>query len=83
MISIGSMAEQKGVAPLSANGDAGMSHVTASAPPEGGAIIDLNISATAPPSPTPATTDASPNGLQIHSPPPNPNLMGHHRVYPR
>jgi hypothetical protein len=32
----------EGVTPLSVNGDVGTSHVTASTPPEGGTIIDLN-----------------------------------------
>jgi hypothetical protein len=59
----------EGVNPLSAIGGVGTSHVMTSAPPEGGAIIDLNISAIAAPSPSPtlATTDMIPNGLRIHS----------------
>jgi hypothetical protein len=65
-----------GVAPLSTNDGAGRSQVRASTPPEGGVIIDLNISATTPPSSTPTTTDLNPNMMQIRSPPPNPNPNG-------
>jgi hypothetical protein len=68
--------QTEGVTPLLVNGDAGTNHVTASAPLKGGATIDLNISATAPPSLTLATMDSSPNRLWIRSPPLNPNPNG-------
>jgi hypothetical protein len=57
-------------------GGSGMSQTRASKPPECNAIIDLNVSPIAPPSPTPATIDTNHNGLQICSPPPNPNPNG-------
>jgi hypothetical protein len=66
----------EGVTPLSANGDACTSHMTTSAPLEGSTIIDLNTSATTPPSLTPATTAPSHNELCICSPPSNPNPNG-------
>jgi hypothetical protein len=62
-----------GVTPLLDSGGVGTNQERASAPPHGGAIIDLNISVTAPPSPTLATTDPNPNGSRLRSLPPNPN----------
>jgi hypothetical protein len=64
------------VTPLPASGGVGTRQERASAPPQGGGIIDLNISVTAPPSLTSATTDPNPNGSQLHSPQPNPNPNG-------
>jgi hypothetical protein len=62
--------QTEGVTPFSEDGGSGTSQIRAFGPPEGDAIIDLNISAVGRPSPTPATKDLNPNGLQIHSPPP-------------
>jgi hypothetical protein len=81
MISVGSMVEQKGF-PLSVADSSSMSQVRSSEPPKGGAIIELNVLATALPSLTLASTDPSPNRLRIRSPPPNPNLTSHHHIYP-
>jgi hypothetical protein len=65
-----------GVNPLLASCGAGTSQERASTPPQGGAIIDLNISATAPPSPTTVTTDPNPNRSRLRLPSPNPNRHG-------